>query len=95
MAKKKEVSKEVSELKKEIKEGKVILGANRVLKELKAGSLSKVYLAKNCPSEMKKDIEYYSRLENIPLQPLNLDNEEVGILCKKHFFISVLGVKKK
>ena len=95
MAKKKEVSKEILGLKKELGEGKVILGTKSVLKNLKTGSLSKVYLASNCPPQVKKDIEYYAGLVKLPVVSLGLDNESLSVLCKKHFFISVLGVKRR
>ncbi len=95
MAKKKEVSKEILGLKKEITEGKVILGTKSVLKNLKIGLLSKVYLASNCPPQVKKDIAYYAGLVKLPVVVLKLDNEGLSVLCKKHFFISVLGVKRR
>lgn len=95
MAKKKEISKEVSDLKKEVAEGRVAIGTKVVLANLKARKLSKVYLASNCQEKVKKDIGYYSDLAKMPVVVLELNNEEIGILCKKHFFISVLGLKKK
>lgn len=95
MRKKKKISKEEQELRKEIEEGRVIRGSKSVIKSLKKGLLSKVYLANNCPSSIKEDIEYYARLGKVPLIFLEMNNEELGVFCKKHFFISVLGVKKK
>lgn len=95
MAKKKGVSKEIMDLKKEIAEGKVVIGTEMVLKNLKDGKLSKVYLAKNCPEKIKEDIRYYGDLAKVPMVVLDANNEEVGVFCKKHFFISVLGIKKK
>ncbi|MFH1682890.1 MAG: ribosomal L7Ae/L30e/S12e/Gadd45 family protein [Candidatus Woesearchaeota archaeon] len=93
MAKRK-VSKELSELKKELEDGKVILGMESVTKNLKKGNLSKVYLASNCPEKFKDDINYYSELAKVPITVLEIDNEGIGVICKKHFFVSVLGVKR-
>jgi large subunit ribosomal protein L30e len=93
--KKQEVNKDMKELKTKLQEGKVILGKDRVLKGLKNGGLNKVYLASNCPSDLKGDIEHYTKLSGIPVLTLNLSNEEVGIFCKKNFFISVLAVKEE
>jgi ribosomal protein L30E len=95
MAKKKEVSKEIMDMKKELAEGKAVVGTETVLKSLKGGKLNKVYLSSNCPDGVKKDVEYYSSLVKVPVVFLKMNNEEIGVLCKKHFFISVLGVKKK
>lgn len=83
------------DLKKGFAEGKAVIGRAVVLKDLKYGKLSKVYLASNCPAEVKKDIEYYGGLVKAPVVILNIDNEEIGVLCKKHFFISVLGIRKR
>ncbi len=93
MAKKK-ISKELVDLKQEVTSGKAVIGAKSVLKKLKEKKLNKIYLASNCPSDVKKDIEHYCALVKVPIVILEIDNEEVGILCKKHFFISVLGIKK-
>jgi len=94
MAKKKEVSKTILDLKREITESKIIIGKEVVLKNLRDGKLSKVYLAGNCSEKIKVDIEYYSGLTKVPVVLLGMDNEELGVFCKKHYFISVLGVKK-
>jgi len=94
MAKKKELSKEIMDLKKGLVEGKVLIGREVVLKSLKNKKLSKIYLASNCPEKVKEDIKYYSDLVKVPVIVLSVDNEEIGVLCKKHFFISVLGIKK-
>lgn len=95
MAEKKEISKEILGLKKEIEEGKIVIGKEAVLKNLKDNKLEKIYFANNCPEKMKGEINYYQGLVKIPAAVLEISNEELGVLCKKHFFISVLGVKKK
>ena len=79
--------------KKEI--DKAVIGTEVVLKNLKNKKLSKVYLASNCHEKTKKDIESYSQLVNVPIVMLDINNEELGVFCKKHFFISVLGIKRK
>ena len=91
---KKEISKEIQELKKEITSSKIVIGFKESLKDLKKGELVKVYLSSNCPADMKEDVSRYAALMNINVQDLEMDNEEFGVFCKKHFFISVLGVKK-
>ncbi|MBR9683017.1 50S ribosomal protein L30 [Candidatus Woesearchaeota archaeon] len=94
MAKKKEISKEITDLKKELVDDKVLVGKDVVLKNLKNEKLSKIYLASNCPEKTIADIKYYSDLAKVPIVALKLNNEELGVFCKKHFFISVLGIKK-
>ncbi len=75
-----------------VQEGKAVIGFKMVLKLLRAGKLSQVFLASNCPSQLKEDVERYALLAEVPVIPLALNNEELGVLCKKNCFISVAGV---
>tara|TARA_Y100000310_G_C20528754_1_gene737404 strand:+ start:515 stop:802 length:288 start_codon:yes stop_codon:yes gene_type:complete len=95
MAKKKEISPEILELKKELEDKRAVLGTRQSLKSLKDGLLSKIYLAKNCPAAVKDDVIYNAGLVNVPVIVLKQDNEDLGSLCKKQFFVSVLGIKKR
>ena len=82
----------MKDLKEALKENKVIIGTDRTLKLLKLSKLKRVYISSNCPGDVKSDIEHYSKLNNIPMINLKENNEELGALCKKPFFISVLGI---
>ena len=84
--------KEAKSLKAEVLSGKAVIGKESVLKQLKNKKLTKVYLASNCPGQLKSDLEHYAKLAGTKLIALNQDNEELGILCKKNFFVSVLGI---
>ncbi|MBT4651509.1 50S ribosomal protein L30 [Candidatus Woesearchaeota archaeon] len=94
MAKKKETTQELAELRKELQDGKLVFGKDSTIKRLKEGILGKIYVANNCPEDIKLDLEHYAELVSVPVVELTFDNEELGSVCKKHFFISVLGVKK-
>ncbi|MBU0470890.1 MAG: ribosomal L7Ae/L30e/S12e/Gadd45 family protein [Nanoarchaeota archaeon] len=93
MAKKEEVSKELKELKEKVQEGKSIMGKERTLKSLREKTVDKVYLANKCPQQIKDEIQHYAKLANVPVIELSLDNEELGLFCKKSFMITVLGTK--
>ena len=80
----------IIELKKALK-GDVIFGTDRVIKKLKLGKLKKVFLAKNCKEEVKEDILYYAKLAKTEVIELKIPNDEVGMVCRKPFSISVLG----
>ncbi|MEM1634420.1 MAG: ribosomal L7Ae/L30e/S12e/Gadd45 family protein [Nanopusillaceae archaeon] len=73
---------------------KIILGTKRTLKYLKLGKISKVYIASNTPKEIVEDIEYYSKLSNIEIKKLDLTNEELRVILKKPFKISVVSILK-
>ncbi len=95
MAKKKELSEELKLLKDKVKEGKAVVGTERVIKALKTGNLIKVFLASNTSEDAKETVEHYANLANISTIILGLDNEELGVLCKKNFFISVVGITEE
>lgn len=82
----------MEELREELKGKKVIIGTERTIKSLKMNKLKKVYMSSNCKQEFKEDIEHYCKLYNIPLVKLKENNEELGVLCKKPFPISVLSI---
>ncbi|MDP3733667.1 MAG: ribosomal L7Ae/L30e/S12e/Gadd45 family protein [Nanoarchaeota archaeon] len=87
----KEIKLDTKTLKTKIQDKKVVIGTERVLKELKLKKIQAVYLARNCPDKVKEDIKYYAALADIPVQELAYSNEELGVFCKKSFLVSVLG----
>lgn len=92
MAKKKQVHELLQELKAELQADKAIIGSGKTLKALQMKKLKKVFLASNCPVQLKDDLLYYGKLANVPIVELELDNEELGVVCKKNFFIAVIGI---
>ncbi len=92
MAVKTESIKQVLEIKELIASGNAVIGNNKVIASIKDGSVQRVLLAKNAPQELKDDAKYYANLANIELVQLEQDNEELGIICKKNFFIAIIGV---
>lgn len=84
----------IAEIKKQLKEGKLVLGAGETLKGVRTGKFIKVYLAANCPSEMKEDIEHYASLSGLEVVNTGVQNDELGDICKKPFSIAVMGLKK-
>ena len=78
---------------KAIKEENVIIGTKQVLKNLKLGKISKVYVTSNCPKAVKQDLKNYSSIFDIEVVQLKTPNTELGVLSKKPFSISVLGLK--
>ena len=83
-----------AEIKKMIKTGNIIIGTERSIKSLKIGKVQKVLLSSNCPSKVEKDINYYAGLSGAELYKLAYPNDELGVICKKPFSISVLALLK-
>ena len=92
MAAKTESVKQILEIKELVNSGNAIIGNNKVLNAIKNGNVQRVLLAKNAPEELKSDAKYYANLANIEFVELEQDNEELGVICKKNFFIAIIGV---
>ena len=84
-----------ADIKKMLKAGNVIVGTESTLKNLKLGRVEKVLLCSNCSAKAEKDINYYAALSNAELHKLEYQNDELGVICKKPFSISVLAVVKR
>jgi large subunit ribosomal protein L30e len=83
-----------TEIEKLIELGKAIIGSNETLKAIRKGKVKKVYISSNCSEDVKNDVKHYTKLSGVELIELDKTNEELGILARKPFFVSVLGVKK-
>jgi large subunit ribosomal protein L30e len=81
----------LNDLRKDLKEKKIIFGANTTLKKLRAGKLKRIYLASNCRKDIAEDIVKYGKINDVEVVKLKKTNEELGTLCKKPFSISVLS----
>jgi len=92
MAKVKIVDKDVEEIKKYLKENKIIIGSKQVIKGLQKETLAKVYLASSCKKETAANIKHFCKIGGTEIIELVLQNEELGVICKKPFAISALGV---
>ncbi|MBN2367550.1 ribosomal L7Ae/L30e/S12e/Gadd45 family protein [Candidatus Woesearchaeota archaeon] len=84
----------IDEIKKDLKEDRLVIGTNKAVKSLRLGKLRKVYLTSNCPDDVKESVEKYSKLAKVEVVRLKLANDALGTVCKKPFSISVLGLKK-
>lgn len=77
-----------------LKAGNIIIGTARTIKNLRLGKIQKVLLSSNCPSNVEKDVAYYSGLNGTEFCKLEYPNDELGVICKKPFSISVLALLK-
>lgn len=83
-----------AEIKKMLKSKKLVIGTEKTIKNLKKGKASKVYVTTNCPKSIKEDIKHYAKLNKADLIELKIPNDDLGVICKKQFSISVLSVSK-
>ena len=85
---------DAAEIKKMLKAGNVVMGTERTMKNLKLGRVQKVLVSSNCPAGIENDLNYYAGLSGAELHKLDFPNEELSIICKKPFTISVLAFLK-
>lgn len=83
-----------TEIKKMLKEKSLVIGTERTIKNLRLGKVDKVIVTSNCSTKVQKDIDYYAGLGKAEVMKIKYPNEELGIMCKKPFAISVLSILK-
>ena len=83
-----------TDIKKLLKEKNVVIGTERTIKNLKLGKVEKLIISSNCSEKTVEDITYYAGLSNAETIKVDYSNEELGVICKKPFSISVLAVLK-
>ena len=83
-----------TEIKKLLKAKSLVIGTEKTLKSLKLGRIEKVILSSNCPDKVAEDLNYYAGLSNVETVKVHYPNEELGVICKKPFSISVLSILK-
>ena len=84
----------LAELKKQVGNKKLIAGTKRALKELKMGNVKTIFLASNCPKETKSEIETNARLNKTEVSQLDVNNEDLGVVIKKPFPVSIVFLLK-
>ena len=83
----------LEELRNALKEKNIIIGSKQTVKYLKLKNVKIVVVANNCPENVKKDIEYYSKLTGIKVENFDGTAKQLGVFCGKPFSIAVLAVK--
>jgi len=79
-------------IKKIIETGKIDFGSNKALKNIKKGKAKAIILSKNCPKKIRQDIEYYAKIEKIPLIVFPGTSLQLGEVCGKPFTISSITI---
>ena len=86
---------DAAEIKKMLKSGSIVIGTKRTINSLRLGKVQKVLVSSNCPASVEGDINYYAGLSGAELHKLEYPNDELSVICKKPFSISVLALLKQ
>ncbi len=90
---KKVEDKNVIELLAFNREKKLVFGAKVAEKMLKNGTVNKIYTSLNPDKLTLRKINHYSKISNVEVVELDLDNEELGQKLGKPFNISIVSVR--
>jgi large subunit ribosomal protein L30e len=77
-----------------VKTGKVSFGSNSAIQSAKTGKAKMIIVASNCPDEIRKDLEYYCKLSNIPLITYRGSSIDLAAVCGKPFLVSALTIRE-
>ena len=77
-------------IRKNLSSEKMLFGEEQCLRAVKASKAKKVYVASNAKESLVKDLNRYSRLNGVELVILDVDNLELGAVCKKLYPIAVI-----
>ncbi len=81
----------IEDLRQALKEKEMVYGTKKTIKKLMQGKVAKVFLASNCPDKVRQDVKHYAQLSGADVVELDVPDEEVGLICKKQFSITVLS----
>ena len=84
-----------TDIRKIVEQGKATIGTQKTIKEIKKGTVAKVFMTANCPEGIKSLVSKLQKTGKFEVEQLHETNEELGIVCKKPFKISVLSTKKE
>ena len=84
----------IAELKKLVDTKKLVIGAEKTAKELKKGTLKKIYVSMNCSPAMKETLSSQARADKIEVTTLDMSSVDLGVLVKKPFSVSTVAVLK-
>lgn len=84
----------LAEIKNLLGDDKLVIGTDRSMKNLRQGNVQKVFLSSNCNAETVEDFEHYANMSEVEVEHLEAPNDELGVVCKKPFSISVISILK-
>jgi large subunit ribosomal protein L30e len=75
-----------------ISTGRVYLGSNVSMREMRRGRAKIAILSSNSPNVIRKRIESFGKLSGIPVLQHTKDSVDLGILCGKPFSVSAIVI---
>ncbi|MEM5793380.1 MAG: 50S ribosomal protein L30e [Candidatus Aenigmatarchaeota archaeon] len=80
-------------IKDAVKDKRVIIGYNRVMREIKTKKPRMVVTANNIPRNRLENIIYNAKIAKVEVFEYPDDSLNLGLICGKPFTVSVLAIK--
>ena len=71
---------------------RIVYGTRQTIKQIKLDIIKEIFLAKNCSPEAREKILHYAKLADFKVNELSQSSEELSLICKKDFPVSILSV---
>lgn len=82
-------------IKNAVRDDRIILGYNRVIKEVKTKKPKLIIYANNIPKDKLENIIHNAKLTKVDVQEYPDDSVNLGLVCGKPFSVSVLAIKSE
>ena len=80
----------MEQLKDAFKEKTLTYGYRETLKKVKTKKANTVFVAQDCPEEMRQNLTSNAKISGVNIIELEGSSQEIGAVCKKPFPITVL-----
>ncbi|MFX0041663.1 MAG: 50S ribosomal protein L30e [Candidatus Hodarchaeota archaeon] len=76
------------------KTGKIVFGRNQVLRSMRQNEYKMIIVAKNCPIDLIKQLNYYNSFskDKIFIYRYKGSSWDLGLACAKPYMISIIGI---
>jgi large subunit ribosomal protein L30e len=80
----------MEQLKDAFKEKTLTYGLRETLKKVKTKKVDTVFVAKDCPEDLRQDLTSNAKISGVNIIELDISSQEIGAVCKKPFPVTVL-----
>lgn len=82
------------EIKKSMKEKKLVIGTKSVIKAIKKGDAAYVICPMNCREDVLHDLNYYNKNLGLEIRKFKGNSRQLGEIIGKPFNVMLLGIRK-
>jgi ribosomal protein L30E len=77
------------------KADKLVIGLETTMNALKNDKLEYVFMANNAPQNMIDDVTHNGTVTETLASQVSINAEDLGVVCKKQFRVTIVGVLRK